>query len=81
MLHSDTTYDFDKHKFYSYMCAYLFTKDDDGAVKNWDFDEESKAAIDALFSAEYEFKSLYDNTSHWEYRDKFEYYRKGTQHQ
>lgn len=72
-LHSDTTYDFDKHKFYSFMCAYLFTKDSDGAVKNWDFDEESKEAIEALFAAEYEFKSVYDNSSHWEGRTNYEY--------
>lgn len=72
-LHSDTTYDFDKHKLYSFLCAYLFTKDDDGEVKNWYFNDEVKNIIKALFNDEYEFKSFYDNTSHWELRNAYEF--------
>ena len=73
-LHCDTTYDYDKHKLYSYLCAFLLTKDDEGAVKNWDFNDNSKAAIEALFNSEYEFESYFDNTSHWEYRNEFEHF-------
>lgn len=72
-LHSDTTYDYDKHKLYSYLCAFLLTKDDDGAVKNWDFTDEAKEVIENLFHSEYEFKSFYDNTSHWELRNSYDY--------
>lgn len=73
-LHSDITYDYDKHKLYSYLCAFLLTKDDEGAVKNWDFNTEAKEVVEDLFKSEYEFRSFYDNTSHWEYRNQFEYY-------
>lgn len=76
-LHSDTTYDYDKHKLYSYLCAFLLTKDDDGAVKNWDFNDEAEAIVEALFNAEYEFKSYYDNSSHWEYRNSYDYGGRG----
>lgn len=72
-LPSDTTYDFDKHKFYSFMCAYLLTKDEEGAVKNWRFNDEAKKVVEQLFNAQYEFKSHYANSSHWSYRNSFDY--------
>ncbi len=72
-LASDTTYDYDKHKLYSYLCAFLLTKDDEGSIKNWKFNDETKKVIENLFFDEYEFNALYDNTSHWELRNEFDW--------
>ena len=71
--HPCTRFSGTKHKLYSYLCAFLLTKDDDGAVKNWDFTDEAKEVIENLFHSEYEFKSFYDNTSHWELRNSYDY--------
>lgn len=73
-LTSDTTYDFDKHKLYSYLSAFLLTKDDDGSIKNWKFNDDTKKVIEDLFFDEYEFQSSYDNSSHWELRYEFDRY-------
>lgn len=70
-LASDTTYDFDKHKLYSFLCAFLLAKDDEGSIKNWKFNDDTKKIIENLFFEEYEFNSLYDNSSHWELRNEF----------
>ena len=72
-LASDTTYDFDKHKLYSYLCAFLLTKDEEGAIKNWKFNDEVKQIIEDLFFDEYEFKAVYDNSSHWELKHSYEW--------
>lgn len=72
-LTSDTTYDFDKHKLYSYLSAFLLTKDDEGSIKNWKFNDETKNVIKDLFFDEYEFDSVYDNTSHWELRNEYDW--------
>lgn len=71
-LPSDTTYDFDKHKLYSYLSAFLLTKDEEGEIKNWKFNDETKEVIKNLFFEEYEFQSFYDNTSHWELKNEFD---------
>lgn len=76
-LTSDTTYDFDKHKLYSYLSAFLLSKDDKGSIKNWKFNDATKKVIENLFFDEYEFKSYYDNTSNWEYRNSFDYDGRG----
>lgn len=71
-LPSDTTYDFDKHKLYSFLCAYLLQKRDDGSVKQWMYTDAVEKVVDQLFAEEYEFNSYYDNSSRWEI--KYQYY-------
>ena len=79
-LPSDTTYDYNKHKLYAYLCALMFSKDDDGATKKWKYNDKTQEAIKKLFDAEYEFKSTYVNGSHWEEKNSYEtfgYYHYG----
>lgn len=66
-------YDFDCYKLWSFLCAYHYDFDatDNGDIKYWSYNDDTKAVIKELFKAEYKFEHWYDNTSRWELLDKY----------
>lgn len=71
-------YDFDVWKFWSYLCAYLYTEpEDEDAVEEtdeppedagmemWEFDDQAKQAIELLFKHQYEFTHSYSGSGRW----------------
>lgn len=69
----DPEYDFDPYKLWSFLCAYYYDFDtDNDDIYYWEFDSNTEKIIEEIFYAEYEFVYHYNNTSHWEYRSKFE---------
>lgn len=71
-------YDFDVWKFWSYLCAYLYTEpedeeaaeetdepSEDAGMEMWKFDDQAKQAIELLFKHQYEFTHSYSGSGRW----------------
>ena len=71
-------YDFDVWKFWSYLCAYLYTEpedeeaaeetdepSEDAGMEMWEFDDQAKQAIELLFKHQYEFTHSYSGSGRW----------------
>ena len=71
----DPVYDFDCYKLWSFLCAYYydFSASDNGDIKYWKFNSDTEKLLDEIFKAEYEFVYWYDDTSHWEELNSYEY--------
>ena len=68
----DAVYDFDVVKLWGFLCAYYYDFDaDNGDVKYWRLQEDTKVHIYSLLEDEYEFQHFYDNASRWEEYDRY----------
>lgn len=72
-------WDFDCYKLWSFLCAYYYDFDaaDNGDIKYWEFDGDTEDLLEEIFSDEYEFVYWYDNKSHWEELDPYNYWGGG----
>ncbi len=64
-LPSDTAYDYDRHKLYAFLCAYLYVPNENGSIQKWTFNDSVKDVLDKLFDYQYQFRAKYENSSHW----------------
>lgn len=71
----DPVYDFDCYKLWSFLCAYYYDFDaaDNGDIPYWKYSSDTEKLLEEIFRAEYEFVYWYDNTSHWEQLNSYEY--------
>lgn len=71
----EPVYDFDTYKLWCFLCAYYYDFDsaDNGDIKYWKYSNSTEKLIKEIFDAEYEFVYYYDNTSHWEQLNSYEY--------
>lgn len=71
---SGATFDYNKHKLYSFLTAYTLSdpEDEDEEAKQWVFTDELKTIIETLFNVEYEFESTYSSNVSFEQRSEYE---------
>lgn len=71
---TDSGYDFDYWKFYSFLCAYYYEFDEDEqAIPYWEYGGKVEQTIDQLFNREYSFEYEYQNGSHWRKRNQYDF--------
>lgn len=76
-LNYDPVYDFDRFKFWSFLCAYYYNYSSE-EIEYWSFDSDVKSVIKDLFADEYLFQYNYDDVSEWVKKQEYEYFGGGS---